>query len=97
MRVVRPGERFVFSCLPLELQVARHIVPDSAASSLPQSWRRVRNAATSRDFIERIASLAGWSVVAWYSGDEPAAVVPGLGESAALGQSICVLERLQST
>jgi SAM-dependent methyltransferase len=93
VRVVRPGGRFVFSCLAFELEAARRMFCESAARSLSERWRRVRNVITSRDLAEGIASLAGWRVVAWHRGDEPAFAVPGLTERMALGQSVCVLER----
>ena len=97
LRVVRLGGRFVFSALPLELEAARQIFLDSAALSLAERWSRVRNVTTSRDFMDAIATLAGWCVVSWYRGDEAIFVVPGLGERANLGQSVCVLERPASS
>jgi SAM-dependent methyltransferase len=93
LRVVRPGGRFVFSCLPLELEAARQIFLDNAALSLEERWRRVRNVTTSREFMDAISVLAGWRVASWSRGDEPTFFVPGLDERAALGQSVCVLER----
>lgn len=83
----------MFSCLPLDLDVSRKIFRDSAALSLSERWGRVRNVTTSRDLMDAVAALAGWHVVSWYPGDEPTFVAPGLGEPAALGQSVCVLER----
>jgi hypothetical protein len=93
LRVTRAGGRFVFSCLPLELELSREIFREAAAFSLAERWRRVRNVITSRDLMDSIADLAGWRVISWYRGDEPTFDVPGLRERAALGQSVCVLER----
>jgi SAM-dependent methyltransferase len=96
LRVVRPGGRFVLSCLPLELDLARQVFRESASVPLAQRWSRARNVATSRDFMDAISELAGWQVVAWYRGDEPKVQIAGIGERGAFGQSICVLERPES-
>lgn len=93
LRVTRSGGRFVFSCLPLELEFSREIFREAAAFPLAERWRRVRNITTSRDLMDSIATLAGWRVASWYRGDDPTFVVPGLSELEALGQSVCVLER----
>ena len=93
LRVVRPDGRFVFSCLPLELDFARQVFRDSASVSLSERWSRARNVATSRDFMDAISELAGWHIVAWHRGDEPTVPLAGINERAAFGQSICVLER----
>jgi SAM-dependent methyltransferase len=91
-RVVRPGGRFVFSCLPLDLAIARTIFEQSAQLDVGARWRAVRNVTTSVDLIEAVARLAGWEVERWYRGDEPNVDVPGHGP-VALGQSTCVLLR----
>jgi SAM-dependent methyltransferase len=93
VRVVRGGGRFVFSCLPLELEVSREVFLESAALPLQKRWRRVRNVTTSRGMIDAVSALAGWRVVDWYDGDEPRWSIAGSSEPAMLGQSICVLER----
>lgn len=92
-RLVRSGGRFVFSCLPLDLEVSRQVFLESAALPLRQRWRRVRNVTTSRDLMDVISSLAGWRVVDWYVGDEALWSIDGSAAPAMLGQSVCVLER----
>jgi SAM-dependent methyltransferase len=92
-RLVRAGGRFVFSCLPLELEVSREVFLESAALPLQQRWRRVRNVTTSRDMMDVISGLAGWRVVEWYDGDAARWSIDGSSAPAMLGQSICVLQR----
>ena len=89
-RVVRPGGRFVFSCLPLELAAAREEFRRQAELDFARRWAAVRNVTTSVDLMTQIAGLAGWEVVRWYAGDE-ANITCGLDTPAALGQSSCVL------
>jgi SAM-dependent methyltransferase len=91
-RIVRPGGRVIFSCLPLDLQVAREIFLASAAVDLGQRWSVVRNVTTSRDLMEAVSRLAGWTPVRWYAGDGPSVVSVDTGEASPFGQSICVLE-----
>jgi hypothetical protein len=83
----------VFSCLPLELKAARQIFRDTAALSLSKRWSSVSQRHHIARFHGRDRSAARWSVVAWFRGDDLTFVVPGFGERAALGQSVCVLER----
>lgn len=88
VRVVRPGGKFLLSCLPLSLPMAREILQNSARMTLVQRWSQVRDFVTTEETIETIGSLAGWKTLRWYRGDQPAA--PGLPP---LGQSVCVLQR----
>ena len=90
-RVVRPGGKFIFSCLPLEYTVACEIFVESARQPLHARWSGVRNVTTSRDLMEAISELAGWTVVRWYSGNADNIEVGD--ELLALGQSSCVLQR----
>jgi ubiquinone/menaquinone biosynthesis C-methylase UbiE len=87
LRVVRPGGTFVFSCLPIDLPAARDIFVAEARLPLAERWRRVRSIATTRDLMDTISTLAGWRVAAWYGSDYL------FLEQAALGQSVCALER----
>jgi hypothetical protein len=89
-RVVRPGGTVVFSCLPLEFETAHQIFVNEAAFALAERWTRVRNVTTSRELMEAIATLAGWTVASWYSADQTF-TLPESAERAALGQSVCVL------
>ena len=93
LRIVRPGGRFLFSCLPMELPAARQIFLQSAQDELQERWNKVRSVTTTRDFMENIAELAGWKVLRWHPGDVPTIRLLDTGELCALGQSICVLER----
>ena len=87
-RIVRPGGKFVFSCLPLSTENGRRFFIASARLDLNQRWAQVRDIATTETMMEQVSELAGWKVVRWYGGDEVA--VPGLPP---LGQSTCVLAR----
>jgi SAM-dependent methyltransferase len=88
LRVVRPGGKFLFSCLPLSTELGRKVFLASAQLDLSVRWSQVRDVATTEGMMEQIATLAGWKAVRWYSGDQaPAEGVPPLG------QSTCVLER----
>lgn len=89
-RVVRPGGKFVFSCLPLELAAAQDVLKQQAALDFGGRWCHVRNIVTSRDLMEQIARLAGWHVVQWHAGDQPN-IPDENGQLRALGQSSCVL------
>lgn len=93
-RVVRPGGRFVFSCLTMNLAVARTIFLASADVSLEERWKSVRNVTTTYEYMNALADMAGWRVVRWWSGDEKhIALDGGSGEKVGLGQSMCVLTR----
>jgi ubiquinone/menaquinone biosynthesis C-methylase UbiE len=91
LRIIRPGGRFVFSCLPLDLDYARQIFVEEASMDLALRWSRVRNVVTSVDLMSAIARLAGWKVLRWYSG-QVSNIEDRTGELRALGQSTCVLE-----
>jgi SAM-dependent methyltransferase len=91
LRAVRPGGKFVFSCLPLDLAVARQFFLEEAGHPLGRRWARPRNVTTTVETMEALARLAGWEVVRWYRGDEPCVRLPG-HEPLAFGQSCCVLQ-----
>jgi SAM-dependent methyltransferase len=93
-RAVRPGGKFVFSCLTMDIALVRSFFVTSAESSLEDRWRHVRNVTTTRDYMVVVAEMAGWRLERWYKGDLK--LIPldgGNGELAALGQSVCVLRR----
>lgn len=92
-RVVRPGGRFLFSCLPMSLAAALNIFLESAARDLAARWASVRNVTTTVEMMETLAALAGWTVRRWYEGDAREIETPGETVRHALGQSTCVLER----
>lgn len=89
-RVVRPGGKLIFSCLPLDLPVAADFLRQQAALEFGRRWAQVRNIVTSRDLMESLARLAGWQVLRWYAGNE-ANLPDQQGQLHALGQSSCVL------
>jgi len=95
LRVVRPGGRFVFSCLPMNLKLAQVVFLQSAAEDLQARWSKVRNVTTSVEMMTSIAELAGWTPVRWYDGEEKNIPLPETGESYGLGQSVCILEAPQ--
>ncbi|HEX2501375.1 MAG TPA: hypothetical protein VHO73_07930, partial [Methylomirabilota bacterium] len=90
-RIVRPGGRFIFSCLPMTLAYARPFFLAAAAQNFRDRWSSTRNITTSVDFMEAVATLAGWTPVRWYAGDQYNVRLPESDEFACLGQSICVL------
>jgi ubiquinone/menaquinone biosynthesis C-methylase UbiE len=93
-RVVRPGGTFVFSCLTMDLDLARDVFSTSASLSFEARWQAVRNVTTSYELMDAISELAGWRVERWIRGDRAEVPVHGKsGAEAALGQSICVLRR----
>jgi len=90
-RIMRPGGRFLFSCLPLTNPLARDVFLASAADDFVARWSKVRNVTTSVEMMNAMATLAGWTILHWYAGDESNVRLPPSGELAALGQSTCVL------
>lgn len=93
LRVVRPGGRFVLSCLPVnQIEFAREVFLGSAQDDFAARWSKVRNVATSTDLVDTIARMAGWTPLRWYPGNEPHIRFPETGEVYAFGQSVCVLE-----
>lgn len=91
-RVVRPGGRLVFSCLPMDSTLGRQVFRDAASVDFQSRWSNVRSVSTSRDLMLEVARLAGWTLTRWYPGDEPNVVVPGQDAPLAFGQSVGVLE-----
>jgi SAM-dependent methyltransferase len=89
-RVVRPGGKLVFSCLPLELAAAKQVLREQATLEFGSRWAQVRNVVTSRDLMSELAGMAGWRVERWYAGDEYN-IPTDAGGMNALGQSSCVL------
>lgn len=92
LRIVRPGGRFIFSCLPMNLNLARTVFLNSAATDLEARWSEVRNVTTSVDFMNEIARMAGWTPVRWYDGEEKNIRLPDTQELHNMGQSVCVLQ-----
>ena len=89
-RIIRPGGRFVISCLPMTLAAAQHVFRMEAALDPSTRWTRVRNVTTSVDLVNEIAAMSGWTVVRWLPGDQGQAPSTS-GELRSLGQSIVVL------
>jgi SAM-dependent methyltransferase len=91
VRLMRPGGRFIFSCLPMNLGYARDVFLQQASIDLQTRWSRVRNVTTSVDLMTEIVRMAGWTPLRWYAGDELNIGRAG-GQMRALEQSSCVLE-----
>lgn len=89
-RVVRKTGTVVVSCLPMDLDAARHIFLTEAALNSTARWQRVRNVTTSVQMVDEIAALAGWSVDRWLPGTAGQAASVA-GDLRSLGQSIVVL------
>jgi SAM-dependent methyltransferase len=94
-RIVRPGGKFVLSCVPMHLAVARKIFVEQAEKTFEDRWSYVRTFTTTTEQMETIAALAGWDVVRWYRGDEPSIRVAPGDRMLALGQSVCALTPMQ--
>ncbi len=93
LRITRPGGKFIFSCLPVDLDASKLIFLRSAERNVRARWYRLRDVVTSRELMERIAGYAGWKVVRWYQGDETNILSPYSDKKYSLGQSSCVLEK----
>jgi ubiquinone/menaquinone biosynthesis C-methylase UbiE len=91
-RVVRSGGRFVFSCLTLDTEAGRDVFLESSAKDIQTRWATVRCISTSREMMQGIAHIAGWSLVDWYRGDEKRIVLPDQAGQFAFGQSVGILE-----
>ena len=92
LRVVRSKGMFLFSCLTMDLDLAREVFATSASLAFDVRWRSVRNVTTSYEVMGALAEMAGWTIERWIPGDEPSIPVHGQpGTLLALGQSICVL------
>jgi ubiquinone/menaquinone biosynthesis C-methylase UbiE len=90
--LVRPGGRFIFSCIPLTLPLGKEIFKKSASVDLRTRWMSIRNVATSIDYMAEIARLAGWSPLRWYAGNVANVGPTPDGRMWPLGQTSCVLE-----
>lgn len=91
LRIIRPGCRFLFTCLPLKMAWARQVFLRQAALDFQNRWSFVRDVATSVDLMTEIARLAGWQSIRWYGDD-----VNNDDESGKVidqNQAFCVLER----
>lgn len=77
-RIVRPGGKFVFSCLPMDLSDARYHFWRSAQMSVTERWSTVRNVTTSMDLMNTILAMAGWEPDSWTTGNPDR-----------FGQSVC--------
>jgi ubiquinone/menaquinone biosynthesis C-methylase UbiE len=91
-RVIAPDGCFVLSCLPVEIDLARHVFEESASMTFEQRWRGVRSFITSVSTIEAIASWAGWKVRAWHDAERALFPIRDGSEQLPLGQSTVVLE-----
>ena len=91
LSIVKPGGKFILSCLPISSADSKKIFLLEAEHDLKHRWSRVRNVITSKELITEIAVLAGWKVLHWYDGDKQNIGLPA-SEMKALGQSSCVLE-----
>jgi SAM-dependent methyltransferase len=92
MRVITPGGRFIYSCLPLNLEYARRAFLSEASETIDRRWSRIRTVTTSIEMMDAIARLAGWVPLRWLAGDERNIQAAGCSEKYALAQSVCVLE-----
>lgn len=89
--IVKEDGMFIFSCLPMELELSKFIFRAQAQLDPVTRWAGVRNVTTTRQFMEELAVMAGWRVVRWLAGDEQNLRDPETGQMCGLGQSACVL------
>jgi SAM-dependent methyltransferase len=90
-RVIKDEGRFIYSCLPMELDYAREIFEQQASLDAVERWGGVRNVTTTRELMDTLARMAGWEPIRWYPGEKPCIRLPDSSEMRSLGQSICVL------
>jgi ubiquinone/menaquinone biosynthesis C-methylase UbiE len=90
-RIIRDDGRFIFSCLPMDLEFSRRVFAQQAGLDTAERWGGVRNVTTSRELMDWIARMAGWEPLRWYAGDQPCVRLPDHSEPLEMGQSICVL------
>jgi SAM-dependent methyltransferase len=90
-RIIRDDGRFIFSCLPMELEYSRRVFQREAALDTAERWGGVRNVITSCELMDAISRMAGWEPLRWYMGDVPCVRLPGGPELLNPGQSVCVL------
>jgi ubiquinone/menaquinone biosynthesis C-methylase UbiE len=90
LRIVKPGGKFIFSCLPYDLPAAQAIFQDESAMTFDQRWSRIRNVVTTVELMTGIARSAGWEVSRWRRGGE-ANIRQRDGSFASFGHSSCVL------
>jgi ubiquinone/menaquinone biosynthesis C-methylase UbiE len=89
--IIKDVGLFIYSCLPLEIALARQVFEESASVGLVDRRAGVRNVTTSRELMDTIARMAGWEPVRWYMGVEPDIRLPDSSEMVTHRQSYCVL------
>jgi ubiquinone/menaquinone biosynthesis C-methylase UbiE len=90
-RIVRPDGRFLFSCLEMDSAAGRSVFLESSSVDVQTRWARVRSVSTSRQMMQEIAQLAGWSLVEWIRGDDRKLHLPGEETPFGFGQSVGIL------
>lgn len=84
--------RFVLSVIPLGSTLGLNIFANSASLTLKERWQGVRNVATTLDFFEEMAKLAGWKIVSTYDGETESIPLADSNSFGQLGQTVIVLE-----
>lgn len=90
-RIVRPEGRFLFSCLEMDSAAGRSVFLESSSVDVQTRWARVRSVSTSRQMMQEIAQLAGWSVIEWIRGDDRTLYLAGEETPFGFGQSVGIL------
>lgn len=88
--------RFVLSVIPLGSKLGAHIFTDSASMSLQQRWQGVRDVATSLDFFDEMARLAGWRMISTYDGESETIPMMNSKSFGQLGQTVLIFEPINS-
>ena len=94
LNIVKQGGYLIISCLTIDIPYAKELFISSSAVSLSKRWSYRRMIITSRELVEEICKLAGWSLYLWYYFDSPSMHVYGTTETACYDESVCVLKHL---
>lgn len=91
LAISNKNTKFVLSVIPLESKLGVNIFTNAASLTLKERWQGVRNIATTLDFFEEIAKLAGWKIVATYDGETKSIPLKDSKSFGQLGQTVIVL------
>ena len=94
-KIIKDGGKFIFSCLPIHLDNSKAIFFGEAAFDFGARWSKVRSFVTSIEMMENIARMAKWEVMKWIPAETPSVFIDGSVGPYSLGQSVCVLKKLQ--
>lgn len=91
-KIVKVNGKFIFSCLPIHLDLSKKIFKEEASLNFKTRWSKIRNITTSIELMESISHMAGWRVQKWFHAEKPNIYLAGNEKPFSLGQSVCVLQ-----